>query len=83
MKHFFKVADIEDIAKSRIVPKLQGTAANKLNLGTSVKALASKEELKIEECPVPEEDFGNWLKYQKSNWRRIRKDLKTEKKVIA
>jgi hypothetical protein len=36
----------------------------------------------IEECPSPEDDFGQWLKYQKSNWRKIRKLMKDEKKVI-
>lgn len=38
---------------------------------------------KIEDCPNPEEDFGEWLKYQKTNWRKIRKMMKDDKKVIA
>jgi hypothetical protein len=38
---------------------------------------------KIEECPSPEEDFSEWLKYQKSNWRKIRKIMKDDKQVIA
>ncbi len=38
---------------------------------------------KIEDCPSPEEDFGEWLKYQKSNWRKIRKIMKDDKQVIA
>lgn len=63
MKHFFKVADIEDIAKSRIVPKLQGKTINKLSVGDTEKTKVSKEELKIEDCPAPEDDFGNWLKF--------------------
>jgi hypothetical protein len=37
---------------------------------------------KIEECPSPEEDFSEWLKYQKTNWRKIRKDIKEDKRVI-
>ena len=81
MKHFFKVADMEDMAKSRIVPKLTGN--NKVNAG-STKAIKAEapEELKMEDCPLPEENFKDWLKYQKSSWRRIRKDLKSEKKVV-
>lgn len=79
MKHFFKVADMEDMAKSRIVPKL--TASNKVNLAKKTIEPTVPEELKIEDCPEIEENFGDWLKHQKSNWRRIRKDLKTEKKV--
>lgn len=88
MKHFFKVADIEDIAKSKIVPKITGSLANnKLSLGgggpSAKQTKIVEEELKLEDCPSPDADFGSWLKHQKSNWRRIRKDLKTEKKVVA
>lgn len=72
---------MEDLAKSRIVPKL--SANNKMNVG-STKAIKAEapEELKMEDCPLPEENFKDWLKYQKSSWRRIRKDLKSEKKVV-
>ena len=83
MKHFFKTADIEDMAKARIVPRLVG--ANKLNFAqgpAKIKA-EEKEELKMENCPTPDEDFGKWLTFQKSSWRKIRKDLKSEKKVIG
>ncbi len=38
---------------------------------------------KMEDCPNPDEDFGTWLKYQKTNWRKIRKMMKDDKKVIA
>jgi len=37
----------------------------------------------MENCPAPEEDFGSWLKHQKSGWRKIRRDLKSEKKLIG
>ena len=67
MKHFFKVADIEDIARSKIVPKIQGApgATNQISLGTQAqkKKVEAEPELKIEDCPLPEEDFGNWLKF--------------------
>ena len=33
-------------------------------------------------CPLPEDNFKDWLKYQKSNWRRIRKDIKSDKKLV-
>lgn len=36
----------------------------------------------MDSCPDPDEDFGSWLKHQKSNWRNIRKKLKTDKGVI-
>ena len=48
-------------------------------------ALKQKEANKyaqIENCPNPEENFTDWLKYQKTSWRRIRKDLKDEKKLV-
>ena len=35
------------------------------------------------DCPNPENDFKDWLKYQKSNWRRIRKDLKSDKQLVS
>ena len=80
MKHFFRVADVEDMAKSRIVPRL--AASNRVNIGQkSAQEASAPEELKMENCPAPEEDFGDWLRHQKSNWRRIRKELKTENKV--
>ncbi len=31
---------------------------------------------------MTDENLGEWLHYQKSNWRNIRKLMKTEKKVI-
>jgi DNA polymerase epsilon subunit 1 len=36
----------------------------------------------LEDCPPPDEDFGEWLKFQKTSWRRIRKNFKEDKKVI-
>ena len=85
IQHFFKVADIEDIAKSKLVPRVP--ALNQINLASmttgGAKVPATVEDLKIQDCPAPDEDFSSWLKHQKSNWRRIRKDLKTEKKLIA
>ena len=51
MKHFFKVADVEDLAKAKIIPSIGG---NKLNFATGPKAIAAApEELKIEDCPTP------------------------------
>ena len=41
------------------------------------------EELNVKDCPLPEEDFGNWLKFQKSNWRKIRKNFNQDKKVTS
>ena len=48
-------------------------------------ALKQKEANKyeqIENCPSPEENFTDWLKYQKTSWRKIRKDLKEDKKLV-
>ena len=39
--------------------------------------------LNMADCPNPENNFKDWLKYQKSNWRRIRKDLKAEKQLVT
>lgn len=82
MRHFFKVADIEDMHKARNIPKLT-TSATQFNIAKppKVAAVPPPEELKIENCPSPDEDFPEWLKFQKSNWRRIRKDLKAERNV--
>jgi DNA polymerase epsilon subunit 1 len=82
MRQFFKVADIEDIAKQRVVPKPEGIhkATVKSDKQVPQKALV-EEDLNIEDCPLPENNFKDWLKYQKSNWRRIRKDIKAEKKL--
>jgi hypothetical protein len=33
-------------------------------------------------CPTPDADFDGWLKHQKSNWRGIRKAIKSEKRLI-
>ena len=89
MKFFFQMAqkkdnvpyavrDIEDTVGMKglqistvSVPKKQGKQL----------AVVSKYDA-IEDCPSPEEDFSEWLKYQKSNWRKIRKIIKEDKKVI-
>lgn len=34
------------------------------------------------QCPKPQDDFGEWIKYQKSNWRAIRRKFKTKKQVV-
>lgn len=95
MKHFFQIAqkkeilsvpiqqtrDIEDSANIQKLT-LQGA---KVKEAQAQKAAISEKQAKyakIEECPSPEEDFGEWLKYQKSNWRSIRKTMKEDKKVI-
>eukprot|EP00347_Sterkiella_histriomuscorum_P016015 403354822 len=93
MKYFFKnqvkqpaIRDIEDSAQSSIAKPIQ-----KLSLNSSTNQVnAKKPEIsapqdkygKIEDCPPPEDNFKDWLKYQKSNWRKIRKDIKEEKQVI-
>ena len=35
----------------------------------------------MQDCPAPEENFPNWLRYQKSNWRNIRRQTKQGKSV--
>ena len=45
----------------------------------------SKEKYsKINECPDPSvnANFGEWIKYQKQNWRRIRRDFKEHKQIV-
>jgi hypothetical protein len=42
----------------------------------------SEKELKLSDCPTPDEDFPYWLKHQKKNWRGIRKAIKSEKRII-
>ena len=39
--------------------------------------------LNMADCHNPENNFKDWLKYQKSNWRRIRKDLKADKQLVT
>ena len=36
----------------------------------------------IEDCPLPQEDFKEWIKFQKQNWRKIRSNFKTHNKII-
>lgn len=46
---------------------------------------ASKEKYaKMTECPDPSNDtqFGEWMRYQKTNWRRIRKNFKEHKQIV-
>mmetsp|Transcript_6901 Transcript_6901/g.9544 ORF Transcript_6901/g.9544 Transcript_6901/m.9544 type:complete len:128 (-) Transcript_6901:1237-1620(-) len=81
MRHFFKTADIEDMAATKMVPRLPAPP-NKISLAAKPSA-EPVEELKMQDCPAPEEDFKSWLRHQKSNWRRIRRDLKSEKKVVT
>jgi len=78
MENFFKVGgkpDIEDLAKS--FPKIN---VNKINLKIDEKP--QQEVLDFKQCPDPDTDFKSWLKHQKLNWRSIRKELGTEKKII-
>lgn len=45
----------------------------------------SKEKYsKIQECPDPSvnANFGEWFKYQKQNWRNIRKNFKEHKQIV-
>lgn len=80
MKFFFKTADLEDIAKAKVIPKLDGPRAI-TNQTNSVQE-KKQPELKIEDCPTPDENFGSWLKHQKSNWRTIRGKMKAERKSL-
>lgn len=75
MRFFFKKADIEDIAKP--VPRLENPRP------TIQVVQETKPVLRMEDCPKPEENFGSWLKHQKSNWRNIRQKMRTEKKTLA
>ena len=36
----------------------------------------------MSKCPKPQEDFGEWVRYQKSNWRAIRRKFKAKKAVV-
>lgn len=54
LKHFFKAADIEDLARAkqmapRPVPQ--------------VASVEKKPELNMANCPTPDENFGSWLKH--------------------
>jgi hypothetical protein len=45
----------------------------------------SKEKYsKMNECPDPSNDtqFGEWMRYQKTNWRRIRANFKEHKQIV-
>jgi hypothetical protein len=46
-------------------------------------AAAQKPELNMEKCPSPNSDFGEWLGYQKSNWRSIRQQMKQNKRLAT
>lgn len=35
----------------------------------------------MEDCPDPQTNFREWLKFQKQNWRKIRSDLKLHKQI--
>jgi DNA polymerase epsilon subunit 1 len=97
MKFFFKKAsqqeaasnalrDIEDFAAANINKLTLTSAAQKKEEAQIAKNLIKEKEnkyAKIEDCPSPEEEFSEWLKYQKSNWRKIRRIMKDDKQVIA
>jgi len=39
---------------------------------------------KMQDCPDPavDENFGEWMKFQKNNWRKIRQNMKENKSVV-
>ena len=78
------IRDIEEYATNNI-QKLAINSAAQMEVQAAKNAAKEKENkyAKIEDCPSPEEDFGEWLKYQKSNWRKIRKIMKDDKQVIS
>jgi hypothetical protein len=46
-------------------------------------ARLSKEKYsKIEDCPDPKSNFGEWMKFQKQSWRGIRQNFKEKKPVV-
>ena len=49
----------------------------------SILAHEKKPKLDMKDCPSPDVEFGSWLKHQKQNWRSIRRELKSEKKVFG
>ena len=59
MRFFFKTSDIEDIAKAKIVPKPEIQRSD-----VSMKSVEDKKpELKIDNCPSPNNNFDSWLKH--------------------
>ena len=61
--------DIEDLARRTDPPK-------KLVVGQQAKAKEKQqaEVLNMDDCPRIEENFSEWLRYQKSEWRRFRRE---------
>ena len=74
------IRDIEEYATHNI-QKLAIQSSAQMEVQAAKNAAKEKEAQysKIEDCPSPEEDFSEWLKYQKSNWRKIRKIMKDDK----
>lgn len=76
MKYFFQIAskkehelntlrDIEEVAATANIKQLSIAGAKKQEekAAKDAKKEAEAKYAKIEECPSPEEDFPEWLKY--------------------
>ena len=81
MKHFFNVApkvvkDVEDLATMGVVSETKAQAMKKKKEETDIVNRSKEKYSKLAECPDPNENFSEWQKYQKQNWRKIRQNFK-------
>lgn len=81
MKHFFNVApkvvkDVEDLATMGVVSETKAQAMKKKKEETDIVNRSKEKYSKLAECPDPNDNFSEWQKYQKQNWRKIRQNFK-------
>jgi DNA polymerase epsilon subunit 1 len=89
IKHFFKVAtkpnfEVEDLHTMGVI---DASKAQQIQQQKKQKEEAnrSKEKYsKIQDCPDPSVNgnFKEWFKYQKQNWRNIRRNFKENKQIV-
>jgi DNA polymerase epsilon subunit 1 len=66
-----------------VINKLKAVSLQKGKADAAVSRAAAEKYSKLEDCPAPsDQNFGEWMKYQKQNWRKIRRTFKENKDVV-
>jgi DNA polymerase epsilon subunit 1 len=89
MKHFFQVTEkpknieIEDLQTMGVLNEMKALSMQEQKQKKLEMQTQREKYSKMENCPKPAEKFGEWMKYQKQNWRKIRKNMKENKEVVS